>query len=59
MITVDDIGIIAKEPKALKEDAFGTPTRWLRGARRHARCAPRGRGRDAARGRRELLRQRS
>jgi hypothetical protein len=29
MITVDDIGIIAKEPKALKEDAFGTPTRWL------------------------------
>jgi len=30
MITVNDIGIVAKEPKALKEDAYGTPTRWLR-----------------------------
>ena len=29
MITVNDIGVIAKEPKALKEDAFGTPARWL------------------------------
>jgi hypothetical protein len=29
MITVDTIGVIAKQPKAPKEDAFGTPTRWL------------------------------
>jgi hypothetical protein len=29
MLTVATIGVIAKEPKELKEDAFGTPTRWL------------------------------
>lgn len=28
-ITVDTMGVVAKEPNELKEDAFGTPTRWL------------------------------
>jgi hypothetical protein len=29
MITVDDIGFLAKKPKAPKRDRFGTPTCWL------------------------------